>query len=79
MNSEISLFYGAAWYGVFLFSTVIHEASHALASLKLGDDTARVRPQAQGRARDAGVHSSLPSRVRPCCRVEISASVDSAP
>src|SRR5688572_11626243 len=40
MNSEISLFYGAAWYGVFLFSTVIHEASHALASLKLGDDTA---------------------------------------
>lgn len=28
------------WYAVFLFSLVVHEASHAWASLKLGDDTA---------------------------------------
>ena len=28
------------WYVVFLFSTVLHEASHAWAALKLGDDTA---------------------------------------
>ena len=34
------LFFGAAWYVVFLFSTTVHEASHALAALKLGDDTA---------------------------------------
>lgn len=40
MSSEISLFDGAAWYMVFLFSTTVHEASHALAALKLGDDTA---------------------------------------
>lgn len=31
---------GFAWYLVFLFSTTVHEASHALAALKLGDDTA---------------------------------------
>lgn len=37
---EMSLFDGAAWYLVFLFSTTVHEASHALAGLKLGDDTA---------------------------------------
>jgi Zn-dependent protease len=29
-----------AWYLAFLFSTTAHEASHALAALKLGDDTA---------------------------------------
>ena len=40
MNSEISLFDGTAWYVVFLFSTTVHEASHAFAALKLGDDTA---------------------------------------
>lgn len=28
------------WYGVFLFSTVCHEAAHAWTALKLGDDTA---------------------------------------
>lgn len=31
---------GIAWYLVFLFSTTVHEASHALTALKLGDDTA---------------------------------------
>ena len=41
MSSEISLFSGAAWYLAFLFSTTLHEASHALVALKLGDDTAR--------------------------------------
>jgi Zn-dependent protease len=40
MPSEISLFDGTAWYMVFLFSTTAHEASHALAALKMGDDTA---------------------------------------
>ena len=29
-----------AWYGAFLFSTVIHEASHALVGKLGGDDTA---------------------------------------
>ena len=40
MAHDISLFDGAVWYVVFLFSTTLHEASHALAALKLGDDTA---------------------------------------
>lgn len=40
MNEGISLFDGAAWYFVFLFSTTLHEASHAFAAFKLGDDTA---------------------------------------
>lgn len=40
MNHDISLFDGAAWYVVFLFSTTVHEASHAWAGWKLGDDTA---------------------------------------
>ncbi len=31
---------GLLWYGVFLFSTVLHEAAHAWSALKLGDDTA---------------------------------------
>jgi Zn-dependent protease len=31
---------GALWYGVFLFSTVAHEAAHAWSAQKLGDDTA---------------------------------------
>jgi Zn-dependent protease len=40
MPLQDTLFYGAAWYLVFLFSTTLHEASHALVALKLGDDTA---------------------------------------
>ncbi len=40
MGHDISLFDGACWYVVFLFSTTVHEASHALAALRLGDDTA---------------------------------------
>jgi Zn-dependent protease len=31
---------GIKWYVVFLFSTTLHEAAHAWAALKLGDDTA---------------------------------------
>jgi len=31
---------GIVWYVVFLFSTTLHEASHAWAALKLGDPTA---------------------------------------
>jgi len=31
---------GFLWYLAFLFSVVVHEASHALAALKLGDQTA---------------------------------------
>ncbi len=31
---------GFLWYLVFLFSTVVHEASHAFMAMKLGDDTA---------------------------------------
>jgi len=31
---------GLLWYVVFLFSTTLHEASHALVALKLGDTTA---------------------------------------
>jgi len=31
---------GLVWYGVFLFSTVLHEAAHAWSALKFGDDTA---------------------------------------
>ncbi|MGD1085306.1 MAG: site-2 protease family protein [Verrucomicrobiota bacterium] len=34
------LFYCTAWYLAFLFSTTLHEASHALVALRLGDDTA---------------------------------------
>src|SRR5256885_2129501 len=40
MPSDFSLFDGAAWYVVFLFSTTVHEASHAFTALRLGDDTA---------------------------------------
>ena len=40
MAPQTNLFNGAAWYLVFLFSTTVHEASHALVALKLGDDTA---------------------------------------
>lgn len=29
-----------AWFAVFLFSTTLHEASHALVALRLGDETA---------------------------------------
>jgi Zn-dependent protease len=31
---------GVLWYAAFLFSTTLHEASHGLAALKLGDRTA---------------------------------------
>src|SRR4029077_1938006 len=31
---------GLTWFVVFLFSTTLHEAGHALAALKLGDPTA---------------------------------------
>ena len=31
---------GLLWYFVFLYSTVVHEAAHAWAALRLGDDTA---------------------------------------
>ena len=31
---------GILWYGVFVFSTVLHEAAHAWTALKFGDDTA---------------------------------------
>jgi Zn-dependent protease len=40
MAQDISLFDGACWYVAFLFSTTVHEASHALAAYRLGDDTA---------------------------------------
>lgn len=40
MGHNISLFDGACWYVIFLFSTTVHEASHALAAFRLGDDTA---------------------------------------
>ena len=40
MFDQISLIDGIAWYAVFLFSTTLHEASHAFAALKMGDDTA---------------------------------------
>lgn len=36
----VNLADGLLWYAVFLFSTVCHEAAHAWAALKLGDDTA---------------------------------------
>lgn len=35
-----SIFDGALWIAVFLFSTVCHEAAHAWSALKLGDSTA---------------------------------------
>lgn len=34
------LLLGVVWYVVFLFSTTVHEASHALVALRLGDPTA---------------------------------------
>lgn len=39
MSSEI-LVLGVTWFVVFLFSTTLHEAGHALAAYKLGDPTA---------------------------------------
>ncbi|MCB1055149.1 MAG: site-2 protease family protein [Acidobacteria bacterium] len=38
--SPETLLYGVAWYVVFVFSLTVHEASHAWAALKLGDETA---------------------------------------
>ncbi len=40
LDGNFSLFDAVAWYLVFLLSTTLHEASHAFAALKLGDDTA---------------------------------------
>ncbi len=40
MSDEISLYDGAAWFLVFLFSVTLHEAAHAFAAWKMGDDTA---------------------------------------
>ncbi|MBM3462464.1 MAG: site-2 protease family protein [Armatimonadetes bacterium] len=40
MAEANALAVGIAWYVVFLFSTVLHEASHALAAKLGGDDTA---------------------------------------
>jgi Zn-dependent protease len=40
MGADFSLFDACCWYVVFLASTTLHEASHAFAALKLGDDTA---------------------------------------
>jgi Zn-dependent protease len=40
MLDHFSLFDFTAWYLVFLVSTAAHEGAHALAALKLGDDTA---------------------------------------
>jgi Zn-dependent protease len=40
MFPDFSLLDAGCWYVVFLASTTLHEASHALAALKLGDDTA---------------------------------------
>ncbi len=39
MNPQL-LVEGLTWFVVFLFSTTLHEAGHALAALKLGDPTA---------------------------------------
>ncbi|HVT59624.1 MAG TPA: site-2 protease family protein [Thermoanaerobaculia bacterium] len=38
--SAANLVLGLTWFVVFLFSTTLHEASHALAAYKLGDPTA---------------------------------------
>ena len=40
VRMEINLVDAALWYGVFLCSTVCHEAAHAWSALRLGDDTA---------------------------------------
>jgi Zn-dependent protease len=40
VRPEIDIVDGLIWYFVFLYSTIIHEAGHAWAALKLGDDTA---------------------------------------
>ena len=37
---QVNLTEGLLWYIVFLYSTTCHEASHAWAALRLGDDTA---------------------------------------
>jgi hypothetical protein len=37
---------GLLWYLAFLFSVVVHEASHAFTAMKLGDKTAYERPYA---------------------------------
>jgi Zn-dependent protease len=37
---------GAIWYGVFLFSTVCHEAAHAWSASRMGDNTAAAGGQA---------------------------------
>lgn len=40
MDVSRLLLEGVVWYGVFVFSTILHEAAHAWAALKLGDATA---------------------------------------
>lgn len=40
MADNITITAGLAWFLVFLFSTTVHEASHALMSYRFGDDTA---------------------------------------
>jgi Zn-dependent protease len=42
---ENHLFEGLFWYFAFILSVVVHEASHALAALKLGDPTAHLGGQ----------------------------------
>lgn len=45
MKPDFSLFDLLSWYVVFLFSMVLHEASHAFAAWKLGDPTAYLKGQ----------------------------------
>ena len=42
---SITLSDGLIWYGVFLFSTICHEAAHAWTALRLGDKTAALGGQ----------------------------------
>ena len=38
--ADLNLVNGLIWYFVFIYTTVLHEAGHAWAGLRLGDDTA---------------------------------------
>jgi Zn-dependent protease len=40
MPDQFNVVDGLLWYFVFLYSTVLHEAAHAWAAFRLGDDTA---------------------------------------
>ena len=46
MPPEELIVLGVAWYVVFLFTTVVHEGSHAVAARLLGDPTAALRGHA---------------------------------